>query len=85
MHDEDEAHGKKVIMVQDLEEKWEQKFLRFKAAPRITGTAWSSWWVRTPRLFASSKFSRMKTFLGLFFVCFKESLDSVAALVQLTV
>uniref|UniRef100_A0A8C5UI00 Large ribosomal subunit protein mL46 N-terminal domain-containing protein n=1 Tax=Malurus cyaneus samueli TaxID=2593467 RepID=A0A8C5UI00_9PASS len=51
-YDEDEASGKTVIMAQDLEEKWEQKFLRFKAAPRITGTAWSLWWVRTPRLFA---------------------------------
>ncbi|NXP81699.1 RM46 protein, partial [Ramphastos sulfuratus] len=28
--------GKTVIMAQDLEEKWEQKFLRFEAAPRVT-------------------------------------------------
>lgn len=41
-YDEDETRGKAVIMAQDLEEKWEQKFLKFKAAPRITGTAWSS-------------------------------------------
>ncbi|XP_063268271.1 large ribosomal subunit protein mL46 [Prinia subflava] len=36
LYDEDEAHGKTVVMAQDLEEKWEQKFLQFKAAPRIT-------------------------------------------------
>ncbi|NWV76133.1 RM46 protein, partial [Dasyornis broadbenti] len=36
LYDEDETSGKTVIMAQDLEEKWEQKFLRFKAAPRIT-------------------------------------------------
>ncbi|NXN91846.1 RM46 protein, partial [Rhinopomastus cyanomelas] len=35
-YDEDEALGKTVIMAQDLEEKWEQKLLKFKAAPRIT-------------------------------------------------
>ncbi|KFQ36057.1 hypothetical protein N331_06273, partial [Merops nubicus] len=35
-YDEDEAPGKTVIMAQDLEDKWEQKFLRFKAASRIT-------------------------------------------------
>ncbi|NXU81103.1 RM46 protein, partial [Oreotrochilus melanogaster] len=34
--DNDEAPGRKVIMAQDLEEKWEQKLLQFKAAPRIT-------------------------------------------------
>ncbi|KAJ7396864.1 39S ribosomal protein L46, mitochondrial [Pitangus sulphuratus] len=34
--DEDDATGKTVIMAQDLEDKWEQKFLQFKAAPRIT-------------------------------------------------
>ncbi|NWI92264.1 RM46 protein, partial [Pitta sordida] len=34
--DDDEAPGKTVIMAQDLEDKWEQKFLRFQAAPRIT-------------------------------------------------
>ncbi|KFO76523.1 hypothetical protein N303_10980, partial [Cuculus canorus] len=34
--DEDEAPGKTVIMAQDLEDKWEQKLLQFKAAPRIT-------------------------------------------------
>ncbi|NXM31636.1 RM46 protein, partial [Oxyruncus cristatus] len=34
--DDDEGTGKTVIMAQDLEDKWEQKFLRFKAAPRIT-------------------------------------------------
>ncbi|XP_008490271.2 39S ribosomal protein L46, mitochondrial [Calypte anna] len=33
---DDEAPGRKVIMAQDLEEKWEQKLLKFKAAPRIT-------------------------------------------------
>ncbi|NXT79303.1 RM46 protein, partial [Zapornia atra] len=36
MHDDDEAVGKTVIMAQDLEDKWEQKLLQFKAAPRIT-------------------------------------------------
>ncbi|NXU56165.1 RM46 protein, partial [Turnix velox] len=36
MYDDDEASGKTVIMAQDLEEKWEQKLLQFKAAPRIT-------------------------------------------------
>lgn len=36
--DDDDAAGKTVIMVQDLEDKWEQKLLRFEAAPRITGT-----------------------------------------------
>lgn len=35
---DDEVPGKTVIMARDLEDKWEQKFLRFKAAPRITGT-----------------------------------------------
>ncbi|XP_069722648.1 large ribosomal subunit protein mL46 [Phaenicophaeus curvirostris] len=34
--DQDEAPGKTVIMAQDLEDKWEQKLLQFKAAPRIT-------------------------------------------------
>ncbi|XP_035747354.1 39S ribosomal protein L46, mitochondrial [Egretta garzetta] len=34
--DDDDAAGKTVIMVQDLEDKWEQKLLRFEAAPRIT-------------------------------------------------
>ncbi|NXS13125.1 RM46 protein, partial [Neodrepanis coruscans] len=34
--DDDGAPGKTVIMAQDLEDKWEQKFLRFQAAPRIT-------------------------------------------------
>nr|XP_009922144.1 PREDICTED: 39S ribosomal protein L46, mitochondrial isoform X1 [Haliaeetus albicilla]XP_009922145.1 PREDICTED: 39S ribosomal protein L46, mitochondrial isoform X1 [Haliaeetus albicilla] len=34
--DDDEAPGKTVIMAQDLEDKWEQKLLQFKAAPRIT-------------------------------------------------
>ncbi|NWS66985.1 RM46 protein, partial [Crotophaga sulcirostris] len=34
--DEDEAPGKTVIMAQDLEDKWEQKFLQFESAPRIT-------------------------------------------------
>ncbi|NXM67289.1 RM46 protein, partial [Serilophus lunatus] len=34
--DGDEAPGRTVIMAQDLEDKWEQKFLRFQAAPRIT-------------------------------------------------
>ncbi|NXA06178.1 RM46 protein, partial [Sapayoa aenigma] len=34
--DDDEAPGKTVIMAQDLEDKWEQKFLQFQAAPRIT-------------------------------------------------
>ncbi|NXO48057.1 RM46 protein, partial [Aramus guarauna] len=33
---DDEAPGKTVIMAQDLEDKWEQKFLQFEAAPRIT-------------------------------------------------
>ncbi|XP_074012551.1 large ribosomal subunit protein mL46 [Numenius arquata] len=36
MYDDDDGPGKTVIMAQDLEEKWEQKLLRFKAAPRIT-------------------------------------------------
>ncbi|NWH64556.1 RM46 protein, partial [Geococcyx californianus] len=36
LDDEDDASGKTVIMAQDLEEKWEQKLLRFEAAPRIT-------------------------------------------------
>lgn len=36
--DDDEAPGKTVVMAQDLEDKWEQKLLQFKAAPRITGT-----------------------------------------------
>ncbi|KAM6125307.1 large ribosomal subunit protein mL46 [Phoenicopterus ruber ruber] len=36
MYDDDEAPGKTVIMAQDLEDKWEQKLLRFEAAPRIT-------------------------------------------------
>ncbi|NXT18823.1 RM46 protein, partial [Syrrhaptes paradoxus] len=36
MYDDDEVRGKTVIMAQDLEDKWEQKFLRFEAAPRIT-------------------------------------------------
>ncbi|NWS16197.1 RM46 protein, partial [Pachyramphus minor] len=36
LDDDDEATGKTVIMAQDLEDKWEQKFLQFKAAPRIT-------------------------------------------------
>lgn len=71
LYDEDEALGKTVIMAQDLEEKWEQKFLQFKAAPRITGTAWRLWWMRTPGLFARVQFSRRKAFLGLFSVCFK--------------
>ncbi|KAM9374880.1 large ribosomal subunit protein mL46 [Phaethornis superciliosus] len=35
-YDDDEAPGRKVIMAQDLEDKWEQKLLQFKAAPRIT-------------------------------------------------
>ncbi|NXL01367.1 RM46 protein, partial [Mesembrinibis cayennensis] len=35
-YDEDEARGKRVIMAQDLEDKWEQKLLRFEPAPRIT-------------------------------------------------
>ncbi|KFP83036.1 PREDICTED: 39S ribosomal protein L46, mitochondrial, partial [Apaloderma vittatum] len=35
-YDEEEAVGKTVIMAQDLEDKWEQKLLRFKAAPRVT-------------------------------------------------
>ncbi|XP_067999501.1 large ribosomal subunit protein mL46 [Melanerpes formicivorus] len=34
--DVDEGPGKTVIMAQDLEEKWEQKFLQFEAAPRLT-------------------------------------------------
>uniref|UniRef100_A0A8D0EMQ6 Large ribosomal subunit protein mL46 n=1 Tax=Strix occidentalis caurina TaxID=311401 RepID=A0A8D0EMQ6_STROC len=34
--DDDEAPSKTLVMAQDLEEKWEQKLLRFKAAPRIT-------------------------------------------------
>ncbi|XP_017925022.1 39S ribosomal protein L46, mitochondrial isoform X2 [Manacus vitellinus] len=34
--DDDEVTGKTVIMAQDLEDKWEQKFLRFKPASRIT-------------------------------------------------
>ncbi|NXC42993.1 RM46 protein, partial [Penelope pileata] len=34
--DEDEAPGMTVIMAQDLEEKWEQKLLRFSPAPRVT-------------------------------------------------
>ncbi|XP_064014168.1 large ribosomal subunit protein mL46 [Pogoniulus pusillus] len=34
--DDDERPGKTVIMAQDLEEKWEQKFLQFEAAPRVT-------------------------------------------------
>ncbi|NWU81330.1 RM46 protein, partial [Onychorhynchus coronatus] len=34
--DDDERTGKTVIMAQDLEDKWEQKFLQFKTAPRIT-------------------------------------------------
>ncbi|XP_049668314.1 39S ribosomal protein L46, mitochondrial isoform X2 [Accipiter gentilis] len=34
--DDDEAPGKTVVMAQDLEDKWEQKLLQFKAAPRIT-------------------------------------------------
>uniref|UniRef100_A0A8C4JGU6 Mitochondrial ribosomal protein L46 n=1 Tax=Dromaius novaehollandiae TaxID=8790 RepID=A0A8C4JGU6_DRONO len=38
MYDDDEGPGKTVIMAQDLEDKWEQKLLQFKAAPRITGT-----------------------------------------------
>ncbi|XP_057278953.1 39S ribosomal protein L46, mitochondrial [Pezoporus wallicus] len=33
---DDEVPGKTVIMARDLEDKWEQKFLQFKAAPRIT-------------------------------------------------
>ncbi|XP_065497993.1 large ribosomal subunit protein mL46 [Caloenas nicobarica] len=33
---DDETTGKTVIMAQDLEDKWEQKLLGFKAAPRIT-------------------------------------------------
>ncbi|XP_017660600.1 PREDICTED: 39S ribosomal protein L46, mitochondrial isoform X1 [Lepidothrix coronata] len=36
LYDDDEATGQTVIMAQDLEDKWEQKFLRFKPAPRIT-------------------------------------------------
>ncbi|NXF01075.1 RM46 protein, partial [Smithornis capensis] len=36
LYDDDEAPGKTVIMAQDLEDKWEQKFLRFQPAPRIT-------------------------------------------------
>lgn len=80
MYDEDEARGKTVIMAQDLEDKWEQRFLRFKAAPRITGAAWSSCWVRTPRLFARVQFSRRKTFL---FVL--KRVLSLAAYVQLSV
>ncbi|KFP57938.1 hypothetical protein N323_07569, partial [Cathartes aura] len=36
LYDDDEAPGKTVIMAQDLEDKWEQKLLQFKAAPRIT-------------------------------------------------
>ncbi|NXD76583.1 RM46 protein, partial [Halcyon senegalensis] len=36
MYDDDEEPGKTVIMAQDLEEKWEQKLLGFKAAPRVT-------------------------------------------------
>ncbi|NXD14951.1 RM46 protein, partial [Nothocercus nigrocapillus] len=35
-YDDDEGPGKTVIMAQDLEDKWEQKLQRFKAAPRIT-------------------------------------------------
>ncbi|NXG48877.1 RM46 protein, partial [Psilopogon haemacephalus] len=34
--DDDEGPGKTVIMAQDLEEKWEQKFQQFEAAPRVT-------------------------------------------------
>uniref|UniRef100_A0A8C8BFG4 Large ribosomal subunit protein mL46 n=1 Tax=Otus sunia TaxID=257818 RepID=A0A8C8BFG4_9STRI len=34
--DDDEAPSKTLVMAQDLEEKWEQKLLRFEAAPRIT-------------------------------------------------
>ncbi|NXS75370.1 RM46 protein, partial [Pandion haliaetus] len=34
--DDDEVRGKTVIMAQDLEDKWEQKLLQFKAAPRVT-------------------------------------------------
>uniref|UniRef100_A0A663N615 Large ribosomal subunit protein mL46 n=2 Tax=Athene cunicularia TaxID=194338 RepID=A0A663N615_ATHCN len=34
--DDDGAPSQTVIMAQDLEEKWEQKLLRFEAAPRIT-------------------------------------------------
>ncbi|KFQ56734.1 hypothetical protein N333_00869, partial [Nestor notabilis] len=33
---DDEVPGKRIIMAQDLEDKWEQKLLRFKAAPRVT-------------------------------------------------
>ncbi|XP_054243723.1 39S ribosomal protein L46, mitochondrial [Indicator indicator] len=33
---DDEGPGKTVIMAQDLEEKWEQRFMKFEAAPRIT-------------------------------------------------
>lgn len=41
-YDDDEGLGKTVVMVQDLEDKWEQKLLQFKAAPRVTGTGWCS-------------------------------------------
>ncbi|NXN17263.1 RM46 protein, partial [Indicator maculatus] len=36
MYDDDEGPGKTVIMAQDLEEKWEQRLMKFEAAPRIT-------------------------------------------------
>ncbi|XP_009070479.1 PREDICTED: 39S ribosomal protein L46, mitochondrial [Acanthisitta chloris] len=36
LYDDDEGSGKTLIMAQDLEDKWEQKLLQFKAAPRIT-------------------------------------------------
>ncbi|NWI57166.1 RM46 protein, partial [Calyptomena viridis] len=36
LDDDDEGPSKTVTMARDLEEKWEQKFLQFQAAPRIT-------------------------------------------------
>uniref|UniRef100_A0A8C6ZXI3 Large ribosomal subunit protein mL46 n=1 Tax=Nothoprocta perdicaria TaxID=30464 RepID=A0A8C6ZXI3_NOTPE len=35
-YDDDEGPGQTVIMAQDLEDKWEQKLQRFRAAPRVT-------------------------------------------------